>query len=102
MSSDHEDTEEVFEAAPLAKTNASKFRWPPDPHQVWTYKPFPPAEFVLNTAKMLGKVITQEQLCDLVLEGAHNSPAYAEYANKYREEFVQVCGAPKVERYLGR
>ena len=50
---------------PLRRQNASRFEWPPDRNQEWTYIRFSPAEFCEQAAFSLGLQLSVQQVCDL-------------------------------------
>eukprot|EP00966_Prymnesium_polylepis_P020412 469847-Prymnesium_polylepis.2 len=86
------DTPPPLRAAPpmLRRQNASRFSWPPDEHQEWTYIMLSPEEIVEQAARLLGATVTVEEVCQLFLRRASVSRAYGAYAHRWRSQLEEV------------
>ena len=86
------DDELPYPAVPLRAQNASRFSWPLDLSNNWTYKMFSPEEISLNVVTMLGKVVTIKEVCESLLNGTDASSAYFDYVENYMNVMTNVCG----------
>ena len=71
---------------PLRRQNASRFTWPPDSAQEWTYIRFSPEELCEQAAFSLDVQLSVQQVSDFFSVEARHSPAYAAYAERWRDE----------------
>jgi len=79
------DAPPVARAPPmLCRQNASRFSWPPDPDQEWTYLCLSPAEVVEQAQRQVGVVLTQRGVAEYFSSRQSESAAYAAYATRWR------------------
>jgi len=72
---------------PLRRQNASRFSWPPDPHQEWCYIALSPVELAEQCWRVLDRQTHPVEVAELFCSmEAGESRAYAAYAARWREE----------------
>lgn len=74
---------------PLRRQNASRFTWPPDNVQEWTYIRFSPAELCEQAAFSLDLQLSVQQVSEFFsaeASSSRRSPAHAAYAERWRDE----------------
>ena len=74
----------------LRRQNASRFSWPPDAHQEWTYIAMSPQQIVEQAARLLGEHITVEQVCSFFRRRAGDSRAYHAYSTRWSQQLEEV------------
>ena len=74
----------------LRRQNASRFAWPPDPNDDWTYIRFSPEQFCEQAAFSLELELSVRQVAEFFLAEASNSAAYASYVARWRGE-LEAC-----------
>ena len=65
----------------LKRQNASKFSWPPDPVQSWTYISMSPDKISSFALKLLNITVSTEMVIEFFK--THNEKPYLEYASKW-------------------
>ena len=71
----------------LQRQNASRFSWPPDSGQEWTYILLSPVELAKNATRVLGMQLTAlDVACFFARADAAVSRAYAAYSSRWRRE----------------
>ena len=68
----------------LRRQNASRFSWPPDCEQEWTYICLSPADFVEQARNTLGEELTEEQVARFFVSRASETASYAAYVARWR------------------
>ncbi|KAL1514910.1 hypothetical protein AB1Y20_003990 [Prymnesium parvum] len=76
----------------LRRQNASRFSWPPDPHQVFAYISLSPQDLSDRAASLLGLSLTIQQVSSLILRKAEDSrfPAYSAYVARWRMQLEEA------------
>jgi len=75
----------------LRRQNASRFSWPPDPHQEWCYIALSPVELAEQCGRVLGRDTHPVEVAELFCSmEAGDSRAYAAYAARWRDELEEL------------
>jgi hypothetical protein len=74
----------------LRRQNASRFSWPPDAQQEWTYIAMSPEQIVEQAARLLEITLTVEQVCSFFQRASGDSRAYCAYASRWRVQLEEV------------
>ena len=74
----------------LRRQNASRFSWPPDAQQEWTYIAMSPEEIVAQAARLLDVTLTVAEVCTFFQRSSGDSRAYCAYASRWRVQLEEV------------
>jgi hypothetical protein len=70
----------------LRRQNASRFAWPPDPMQEWTYIGLTPVELSEQCERVLSRVVSPLAVAKLFADNAGQSRAYDAYFDRHRHD----------------
>jgi hypothetical protein len=88
---------EPFGGAPpeLVMQEASRFSWPPDSQQEWTYIHLPPHELACTCKRTLNRSTTPLEVAEFFASSrAAESSAYAAYAFRWRRDIEALLVQP--------
>ena len=82
----------------LRRQQASRFQWPPDPIQEWTYIVLPPCELAGTCERTLDRPTTALEVAEFFASPrAASSTAYTAYATRWRHEIDAILHGSRRE-----